>query len=99
MSKSRNLQKVGKREGLSVEKNLLKESRTELGNTEGSDLSAAYILGRNAKGGGRAEELVNALIVHLNVENTRVSILFKHLILGRHIVTELVKLKDGIVKI
>ena len=99
VSQSRNLEKIGKVLWLRLQENLLKESGTKLGNTEGSKLASANIRGSDAKGPCRLKELVYGLIIHLNVKNARIGILLKHLVLGGNIVSKLVKLQNRIMKI
>ena len=99
VGKTRNLEKVGKILRLRLKENLLKESGTKLGNTEGSKLASANIRRRDAKRLCRLKELIYGFIIHLNVKNAGVGILLKHLILGGNIVSKLVKLQYRIMKI
>ena len=93
------LKKVSKGLGLCVKKNLLNELGAHLGYTVRAELTSAYIIGGNAERLCRLEELVDRAVIHLYVEDARVCIFLKHLILGRHIVSELVELEYRIVQI
>ena len=95
---ARNLQKVGEVARLRLDENLLHEPGAELGQTERAD-RAVDILGRNAERLSRFEQFVHRAVIHLHVHDAGFCVLFEHLILGRHIVSELVQFQDSIVQI
>ena len=93
MGEAGDLEEVGEVLRLGVEEDLLKEAGAELGDAEGGELTVSDICGGDAEGLCGGEDLVDGLIVHLDVEDAGIRVLFKHFVLGGNIVSELVKLQ------
>ena len=98
VGQSRDLEQIREGLGLTFLQHLDDEAGAQLGKTQGTQ-GTADVLGRGSQGLGSQEQLVDGAVVHGHVQNRGVGILFQVLILGGHIVSQLVQLEEGIVEV
>ena len=98
MGKARDLKQIRKVFGLGIDQNLLNELGSKLRQPESTDLTSD-LFGSNPQRLGRFKELVYLRVIHGNVQNACSAETLDHLVLGRNIVSKLIKLQNRIVQI
>ena len=98
VGETRDLKQIREGLGLTFLQHLDDEAGAQLGKTQGAQ-GTTDLLGGGSQGLGTQEQLVDGAVVHGHVQNRGIGILFQVLILGGHIVSQLVQLEEGIVEV
>ena len=93
------LEQVGKRLRAGFLQHLDNEFGTKLRKPQRSQRNTGKIIRRDAKRTGGQEEVINGTVIHGYIHDRGIRILLQVLVLGRHIVSQLVQLKQRIVQV